>query len=339
MPSNVIFGCSGINLTPAEKEFFSAVRPWGLILFSRNIASPEQLRALTASFKECVGRDEAMVFIDQEGGRVSRLPAKHWRVPPSPTIFAKLYGTNPESAKRAIFLNYLLIAVELKTCGINANCAPMLDVASEKADWIMTGRALGYEPAQVTELGAEIASALRSGGVAPVIKHAPGHGRAQVDSHQELPRLSSSLDELRRRDFEPFRELRNEAMMMTAHIIYEAVDSERPATVSRQVIEGVLRGDIGYEGLIMSDDLNMQALSGPVEERAAAALDAGCDIALHCSGNLAEMRSISAVVSPLRGDSLRRAQRAEQVAFAQASSPDSASLLRELADLLPDREG
>lgn len=337
-PANVIFGCSGLELTHNEKALFSDVCPWGLILFARNLQSPEQTRSLIQAFADCVGRDNAIVLIDQEGGRVSRLPSEHWRVPPSPTEFQRLFSVSPFAAKRAIFLNYLLIAIDLKALGVNVNCAPMLDVASKDAAPVVTDRALGSTPAQVAELGMSIAAGLRSGGVAPVVKHAPGHGRAIVDSHVSLPRLDTTIEDLRRQDLIPFKKLNKEPMMMTAHVVYEAFDSRFPATVSRTVINDVLRDEIGFEGLIMTDDLNMQALGGPVEDKFSRAIEAGCDIGLHCSGDYAEMKAMVPRLSMLTGPGLERAKKAEQVAFSEPRFCDEAAVLEELEALMPSRE-
>lgn len=334
LPKNVIVGCSSTQLTDQESLLFNELQPWGLILFARNIENPAQIKALIEDCKYAMGRDNLMVFIDQEGGRVSRLPKKYWRVPPSPTIFAKMYETNQEKAKRACMLNALLTGLELKALGINVNCAPMLDIPQDNASSIITERALGNTPQQVIALAQQISSGLKQAGVAPVIKHMPGHGRAISDSHLELPVINASLDELNDWDFLPFRALATESMAMTAHIVFPQIDNDFPATISPTLINKVMREIIGFNGLIMTDDINMHALSGTVASRAHQSIAAGCDIALHCSGNFAEMQSLLSVAEPLNSEVSTRALAAEKIAFSQIGQTNIEETKDELERLL-----
>ena len=323
MPKNLIVGCNSTQLNQQEKALFKELQPWGLILFARNIESPKQVKSLIEDCKTALGRDNLIVLIDQEGGRVSRLPKTHWRVPPSPTVFARIYETKPEIAKRACMLNALLTGIELKALGINVNCAPMLDIPQDNASSIITERALGKNPQQVIELGQQISQGLKQAGVAPVIKHMPGHGRAISDSHLELPVVDASLEALTAWDFLPFSALAEETMAMTAHIVFPQIDKNLPATISPTIVNKVMRELIGFKGLIMTDDINMHALSGTIASRTEQAFKAGCDIALHCSGNLAEMQSLLEVASPLSGLALKRAIAAEEIAFAQTTNAQS----------------
>lgn len=334
MPKNVIVGCSTTHLSKQESNLFRELQPWGLILFARNIENPSQIKALIEQCKLAMGRDNLMVFIDQEGGRVSRLPKTHWRVPPSPTVFAKMYRTNKEMANRACMLNALLTGLELKALGINANCAPMLDIPQQNASTIVTERALGDYPDQVIDLGQQITNGLKKAGVAPVIKHMPGHGRAICDSHKELPKVDASLEQLKEWDFVPFRSLSNECMAMTAHIVFEKLDNDLPATISPFLINEVMRKIIGFNGLIMTDDINMHALSGTVASRAENAIAAGCDIALHCSGDILEMQSLLTVAEPLCNEALSRTLVAEEIAFSKFTDSNIEQIKDELASIL-----
>lgn len=323
---SVIFGCAGLRLNEVEKSFYRELNPWGFILFSRNIDSKKQVRALVEDIKQAVQRDDIPILIDQEGGRVARLQQPLWRHPPAPTIFPKLYASSPEHALEAARLNYRLIAHDLKEIGINVDCAPMLDVPVKGAHDIMVERALGTDVETVCALGRAVVDGLLAGGVAPVIKHGPGHGRAVVDSHLELPRVSAPRAELSVTDFAPFKAFNTEAMLMTAHVIYEDIDAHAPSTISQAIIQGVLRDECGFDGLIMTDDLNMKALSGSLQERAQASLQAGCDMLLHCNGVMDDMEQVARGAVTLTGDALHRAEHAAQVAFqpAQAFEPDAA---------------
>ncbi|PCI46528.1 MAG: beta-N-acetylhexosaminidase [Alphaproteobacteria bacterium] len=334
--SNVIFGCSGLRLTRGEIDLFKVVKPWGLILFSRNLQAPDQVKALVGDFKDATGRDDAIILIDQEGGRVSRLPETFWRIPPSPTIFSEIYKINPHTAEEAVFLNYRLIAHDLKSLGINVNCAPMLDIPRAGSSPVVTDRAFGTNPEIVSRLAEKAIQGMKAGGVAPVLKHAPGHGRATVDSHHLVPRVDASVKSLADTDYKPFIMLKNEAMLMTAHIIYNAIDPSLPGTISPIIIKDIIRSKLGFNGLIMTDDINMHALSGPVPQRAKLALDAGCDIILHCSGSLDEMSQIADVVSHLKGSGLDRTRVAEAQAYAKADEIDVGQIQERLDIILRD---
>ncbi|MDT0596324.1 beta-N-acetylhexosaminidase [Glaciecola petra] len=334
MANNIIVGCHTLSLSNNEISLFRELDPLGFILFARNIDHPSQVIALTEQFKQTLNREDIMVLIDQEGGRVSRLPNTYWRVPPSPTIFAQMYLKNTKLAERACYLNALLTGLELKGLGINVNCAPMLDVPQSNAASIISERALGTSPEQVIALGKQIVQGIKDAGLAPVIKHLPGHGRATSDSHLKLPLVSSSFNELARCDFLPFQALSNEAMAMSAHVVFSDIDSAQPATISATLINKIVRQHIGFDGLLMSDDINMQALSGDVASRAEACLSAGCDVALHCSGNFEEMKSLLDVATQLEGQSKTRADTAEKQAFAKLPELDPSAINTELNHLL-----
>jgi beta-N-acetylhexosaminidase len=308
--SRAIFGCSGTELTAEERDFFRDVRPWGFILFGRNIGDPAQIRSLVSALRETVGDASAPVLIDQEGGRVARLRPPHWKERPTALCFAELHATAPEEAREAAYLNARLIARELTDLGINVDCLPVLDVPTEGAHDIIGDRAYGRDPSVIIDLGRAVIEGMIEGGVLPVMKHIPGHGRAGADSHLELPRVSASADELSASDFVTFRSLNFCPMAMTAHVVYEAIDAQRPATTSPKLIRDVIRGEIGFDGLLMSDDLSMQALTGSLDHRAKASLFAGCDVVLHCNGNLAEMREIATELKPLEDIHLKRADAA-----------------------------
>lgn len=298
-PRAVIFGCAGLSLSPSERSFFAETQPAGFILFQRNCQDPDQVRGLVDKMRECAGGDETLVLIDQEGGRVARLRPPHWRVPPAGSQIAALYAANPEDARQAAFLNARLIAHELTALGINVDCLPVLDIPVAGADPIIGDRSLGQTADQIADLGAAMCDGLLAGGVLPVIKHIPGHGRALVDSHKALPRVDASLDDLEATDFATFRALSHMPLAMTAHVIYSAVDDEAPVTLSAAATQTLIREYIGFDGLLLSDDLSMQALSGGLGERGAGAIEAGCDIALHCNGEPDEMEAIAEAVSHL----------------------------------------
>ncbi|WP_439534327.1 beta-N-acetylhexosaminidase [Polymorphobacter sp.] len=295
-------GLAGPELTAGERDFFRAVDPAGYILFARNVVDPAQLRALTASLTDLAGR-ALPILIDQEGGRVARLRAPHWPAFPTGETFARTYQRAPITAIEACRLNALALAAMLRGLGITVNCLPLLDVRDPQGHDIIGDRALGEQPMQVSALGRATLDGLRQGGVCGVVKHIPGHGRAGADSHLELPVVTASLAALER-DFEPFRRLATAPMAMTAHVTYTALDAERCATLSSTVID-FIRNDIGFSGLLMSDDLGMKALQGDFGELAAAALDAGCDIALHCSGVMDEMVAIAGALDDI-GPAARR---------------------------------
>lgn len=308
----VILGLSGPKLTSAERAFFRDANPWGFILFSRNIENPLQVKRLTADIRDTVGRN-CLIFIDQEGGRVQRLKAPHWQPYPSGAVFQNLYKENERKAKRAAYLSYRLIADDLRAVGITANCAPVLDLPQKKADPIISDRAFGTQSVQVIDIAHAAMAGLMNGGVAPVIKHIPGHGRAKVDSHKALPRIKVTRQTLERTDFIPFRALSDAPMAMTAHAVYEC-NSRSAVTVSRKSLTELIRAAIGFNGLVMSDDLDMKALSGDLTRKTERALAAGCDIALQCSGKLVDMVRVAKGAKYLEGRAKNRAQVADYCA-------------------------
>ncbi|MGE3934287.1 MAG: beta-N-acetylhexosaminidase [Rhodospirillaceae bacterium] len=308
-PLALVLGCAGPRLTPAEVRFFAEAGPLGFILFARNCDHPGQVRALVAELRSAVGRADAPVLIDQEGGRVARLRAPHWRTPPAGRAFAALHERDPVAAVEAARLNARLIACDLDDLGIDVDCAPVADVPAPDGHDVIGDRALGRDAATVAALARATCEGLSAGGVAPVIKHIPGHGRAREDSHIALPVVDAGIALLRRTDFAPFRALNDQPMAMTAHVVYTAVDDRAPASASRAVIDGVIRGDIGFDNFLLSDDIGMGALAGSMSERTRAVLDAGCDAALHCSGELDAMQEIAAAARPLDDAALARFER------------------------------
>jgi len=338
-PTALVLGCAGPRLTADERALFRDVDPLGFILFARNVESPDQVRALTAEFVDCVGRADAPVLVDQEGGRVQRLGPPHWRAAPPGARFAALHTDSPDAAHEAAYLNALLIARDLVRVGITVDCAPVLDVPQPGAHDVIGDRALGADPATVAALGRAVADGLLAGGVTPVIKHLPGHGRAAADSHLELPVVEASSAELGVSDFPPFRDLSaalpGALWAMTAHVVYTALDADAPATTSPSVIADVIRTDFGFDGVLVSDDIGMQALSGGFDDRARASLSAGCDVALHCSGDMAEMVAAAEGASALSPDAWARARRAETLrADAAADHISDADALARLGELL-----
>lgn len=308
MTSAAIYGCSGQVLTDEERAFFAEARPWGFILFRRNVDTPDQVRTLVAALRDSIGNPDAPVLIDQEGGRVQRLGPPHW--PKYPPGAAYLKATNdPASARELVRLGSRLMAHDLRDLGITVDCLPVLDVPVAGAHDIIGDRAYAQDPATVSLLGRAAAEGLLAGGVLPVIKHIPGHGRAFSDSHKELPTVHADLETLDGWDFAPFKALSDMPMAMTAHVVYPAIDAKRPATTSKKAIR-LIREVLGFSGLLLSDDLSMNALSGTLAERAEASLKAGCDVVLHCNGDLAEMRQIAKVVGKLKGGAKRRAEAA-----------------------------
>ena len=307
MPKAFICGCAGLALNDEERPFLRQEDPWGLILFKRNVADRDQVRALTRSFRDCVGRTDAPVLIDQEGGRVQRMAPPHWRAYPAAAAIEA--GLAPSRAEAAARLVARLIAADLAEVGITVDCAPVLDVADAGTHSAIGNRAFSSRPERVAAMGRAVADGLLAGGVAPVIKHMPGHGRARVDSHHELPVVDAARGDLKR-DFAPFAALKGLPMAMSAHLLFTAVDPKRPATASPIVVQEVMRGEIGFDGLIMSDDLSMKALKGPFDERAAAVIEAGLDIVLHCNGDLDEARAVASATPVLSGSALRRADAA-----------------------------
>jgi beta-N-acetylhexosaminidase len=304
----LILGCAGMALSADERAFFKEVQPWGLILFKRNISDHERVRALIEEFRDAVGREDAPVLIDQEGGRVQRLGPPLWPAYPSAGSFARIADLLLRRA--AIRLGARLIAHDLRALGITVDCLPVLDVPVPGADAVISDRAYGHAPDAVAIGGRAAAEGLIAGGVLPVIKHIPGHGRATADSHLELPRVGAPREALAAHDFAPFRALSDMPLAMTAHVVFATIDDRHPATLSRVVFEEIIRGDIGYEGLVVTDDLSMKALSGSFAERARRAYAAGCDIVLHCNGEREEMEAVASAARPLAGKARRRAESA-----------------------------
>ena len=299
-----ILDAEGPCLTGEEKAFFRDANPFGFILFARNIETPEQVRALCAEMREAVGRD-APIAIDQEGGRVQRLRAPHWREWLPPLDFAKAAGNN---AAQAMYLRYRLIAAELFDLGIDSNCAPMVDLATEDTHPFLLDRCYGSQPDLVASLGRAAADGLLNGGVLPVVKHIPGHGRTLLDSHYDLPQVSVEHDVLSVTDFAPFKALNDLPMGMTAHLVYDALDSA-PATLSGKVM-AIVRNEIGFDGLVMTDDISMKALRGSLTDISRTALEAGCDVILHCNGSLDARREVAEAAGEMNDQAQSRAERA-----------------------------
>jgi beta-N-acetylhexosaminidase len=301
MRSALITGLAGLTLIPAEQGFLQSSRPAGIILFARNCSSPEQISALVQSSSDAIGTDQLLVLIDQEGGRVRRLRPPLWRDLPAARVYAELYGRDPEAARAAARIVARLTARDLRAIGINTNCAPVLDVEIIGAHDIIGDRAYGRSPGQVADLGRAVAEGYLSGGVIPVIKHIPGHGRAMADSHFELPVVTAHRADLEMLDFVPFQALADMPAAMTAHVVYSALDAAAPASTSTIVTRDIIRGLCRFGGLLMSDDLSMKALAGPMRERAQAVIAAGSDVALHCNGDMVEMELAAAGVPALSG--------------------------------------
>jgi beta-N-acetylhexosaminidase len=306
-PRAVIFGCAGKTLDDNERAFFRDSDPLGFILFARNCDTPAQIQALVGELRDSVGRADAPVLIDQEGGRVARLRPPHWRSYPSGAQIAALGKDAAEAARAAS----QLIADDLRRLGITVDCLPVLDLSFPGADAVIGDRSFGADPTRVAELGRAQCDGLLSGGVLPVIKHIPGHGRGTVDSHFALPVVDASREALEAADFAPFQKLNDAPWAMTAHIVYSALDPDRPATLSPTVIEDVIRKTIGFDGVLVSDDLSMQALGGSLGERATGAMAAGCDLVLHCNGKPDEMKDVADAIGTLLPAAQKRVARAE----------------------------
>jgi beta-N-acetylhexosaminidase len=319
MPNAFITGLAGPDLLPAERAFLGATRPAGIILFARNCQSHDQIRRLVDDSRDAIGSDRALVLIDQEGGRVQRLRPPLGRTLPAAALYGALYAADPEGAGRAAFLASRQTAADLRALGINTNCAPVLDVPVTGSHDVIGNRAYGASTGQVAALGAAVADGLMAGGVLPVMKHIPGHGRGTSDSHHALPVVDTPRNVLDATDFAPFRALAHLPAAMTAHVLYSAIDAEHPATTSPAVIDGIIRGAIGFDGLLMSDDVSMKALSGSVGESTTAAIAAGCDLVLHCNGMLAEMEAVAANIPEMKGRALARLEAA--LAVLQRSEP------------------
>jgi beta-N-acetylhexosaminidase len=328
-----IYGLAGPELTDSERDFFRDADPAGYILFKRNCCNNEQLRRLNDGLRALSGRSDLPILIDQEGGRVARMQPPEWPAFPRAEAFAALYDLAPSSAIEATRVNARAIALTLRAAGINVNCLPVLDVRQPGATEIVGDRSLGGDPMQVAALGRAVLDGMASAGVIGVIKHMPGHGRALVDSHKELPVVTASDEELTL-DLEPFERLRAAPMGMMAHVVYTAWDSLFPASQSPKVIGGIVRERIGFDGFLMTDDLGMEALSGDFGERAATAVAAGCDVALHCSGVMAEMESIAAAIPDLSADGEARLARAMAGTLNEADDIDFAEAVAKRDALL-----
>jgi beta-N-acetylhexosaminidase len=312
-----IYGIEGLELKDDERAFLRDAEPAGMIIFRRNCEDAEQLLRLTDSLRDLTGRGDLPILIDQEGGRVARMRPPAWPAFPAAERFARLYEAAPTSAIEAVRSNARALGLMLRGCGINVNCLPLLDVRQEGATDIIGDRALGSDPMQVAALGRAMLDGMASAGVVGVVKHMPGHGRALVDSHKELPVVNAGAEELEI-DLEPFERLAWAPMGMTAHVVYTAWDAERPASLSPTVIHDIIRGRIGFDGWLMSDDLGMEALAGDFASRAAGVVAAGCDVALHCSGKMEEMVAVASAVpqmSPEGHDRLTRAMAAIRIDF------------------------
>jgi beta-N-acetylhexosaminidase len=305
-PLAIFFSCADERLSAAERAFFADADPLGFVLFQRNCRDTDQVRALIAEFRDSVGRGDAPVLIDQEGGRVARLKPPHWRRYPAAAQFAAL-----PNAEEAVWLGARLIADDLAALGVTVDCTPVLDLPVAGADGVIGDRAYGGEPAPVARFGRAVCAGLLAGSVLPVIKHIPGHGRARVDSHKALPVVDADLESLQATDFAPFRALADMPWAMTAHVVFSAIDDRRPATLSPAVIDNIIRGSIGFDGVLVSDDIGMGALAGSIEERVAGALEAGCDVALHCNGTLEEMQQAAAAATPVSMAAMHRVARGE----------------------------
>jgi beta-N-acetylhexosaminidase len=300
----VIFGFSSTTLTEEEKEFFKKVGPIGFIIFARNIQDKTQLKSLTESLRDTMG-GEVLILIDQEGGRVARLKEPHWPKYPTGKYFADLYDQDPKQAKEELFKNFQNIASDLVEVGINVDCAPVLDVLSPKTHDVIGDRAYGETAKKVSELGEQVCKGLLSKDVYPIIKHIPGHGLGACDSHLELPIVDEPIDQLTNTDFAPFKDLKNHKFAMSAHIKYNAIDNENCATMSKKAID-LIRNDIGFKNILVSDDLSMKALKGSFSDRTKKTLESGCDLILHCNGDMAEMKEINSALPKIDDNLLNK---------------------------------
>lgn len=331
--SAVIFDCEGPTLTADEKAFFKDVNPYGYILFARHCTSPDNIRRLIGDLKSLSGRDRLPILIDQEGGRVARLKPPQWPKFPPASVFANMALDDREKAHRACYLNARLIAHELFELGITVNCAPLADLPVEGAHDIISDRAFGTDPDRVIFLARAMAMGLMDGGVVPVLKHIPGHGRATVDSHDEVPVVTTPLDTLRKTDFVPFKALSNLPMAMTAHVLYTAIDDQNMATLSEKTVN-LIRTELNFGGLLLSDALDMKSMSSlTLAERARKTLAAGCDIALHCNSSFREKQELAKGIAPLEGKALERGEKA-MAAVKPPKTYDPKDMRRELDGLL-----
>lgn len=322
-----VSGCAGTELTGEERVFFAVEQPLGLILFKRNCDNPAQVRTLIDDFHAVVGRSDAPVLIDQEGGRVRRLRPPNWPDYPAARVLGDIAAANPDKGVRTAWLHGRLMAADLRDVGITVDCAPVLDVIAPGASDAIGNRSFGADPALVARLGRAAADGLIAGGVAPVVKHIPGQGRAAVDSHYVLPVVEADVDALERTDFMPFRALADLPAAMTSHTVFSAVDPMNPATTSAAVIRDIIRERIGFDGLLFSDDVSMNALAGRHRERGKAIFHAGCDIVLHCSGRMEDMQAIADVAPLLSGKTRTRVDR--MMALARTPEPLDRAAARE----------
>jgi beta-N-acetylhexosaminidase len=332
-----ITGVAGPELSAAEREFIRTERPWGFILFKRNIDTPAQITHLVRELRDAGGNPEAPVLIDQEGGRVQRLGPPNWPVYPAGAVFSALYDIDPKLGLEAGRLSARLIADDLIRLGITVDCLPLADVPVDGADAVIGNRAYGTEPAKVAAIGRAVSQGLEQGGVLPVLKHIPGHGRATADTHFKLPEVDTAEKELERTDFAAFQPLADLPMAMTAHVVFSALDPAHPATTSATIIRQVIRGVIGFQGLLMSDDVSMNALAGSIAERTRAIIAAGCDMVLHCNGKLEEMRDVARETPELSGKALERAEQA--LASRQPPQPFDRQAALARLDVLIERAG
>ena len=312
-----ITGLAGREISANERAFLREAEPWGLIIFKRNIDTPAQVAALVRSFRDIVSR-EAPVLVDQEGGRVQRLAPPHWPAYPPGAVYSTLYDRDPSSGLAAARLGTHLIASDLRALGIDTDCLPLADVPVAGSDNVIGDRAYGTEPGKVAAIAGAVAEGLLAGGVLPVLKHLPGHGRATADSHLKLPVVDTDRETLEKTDFAAFRPLAGLPLGMTAHVVFSAIDPAQPATTSVTIVDQVIRGFIGFRGLLMSDDVSMGALSGTIAERSRASLAAGCDVVLHCNGDLGQMMQVASASPALAGEAAIRAE----AALAQRSAPE-----------------
>ncbi|WEJ11419.1 beta-N-acetylhexosaminidase [Sinorhizobium prairiense] len=323
-----ISGCKGLSLTQEERDFFAGERPWGFILFGRNIGEEEQIRDLVASLRDSIGDPRAPVLIDQEGGRVQRIRPPLVQQYPNGAAIGEIYRRDRERGLRAAWVMGRLHAFDLMRFGITVDCLPVLDVPVPGSHDVIGNRAYGHDPATVTAIGRAMSEGLKAGGMLPVMKHMPGHGRTFVDSHHNLPVVSAGIDELKSSDFLPFAAMKDEAMAMSAHMVFTAIDPDNPATTSAKVVSEIIRGHIGFDGLLMSDDVSMNALAGDMTARAGGIIAAGLDLVLHCHGIMEEMKAVADVVPVLSGERLRRA-RAAEAAFREPDDAVEAALRAE----------
>jgi beta-N-acetylhexosaminidase len=332
-----ITGVSGTELGAEEREFIRTMQPWGFILFKRNIDTPAQVAILVRQLRDAADRPDAPILVDQEGGRVQRFGPPHWPVYPAGGVFGLLHDIDPALGLSAARLSARLMAADLIEVGVSVDCLPLADLPVPGADAVIGNRAYGTEPGKVAAIARAVTEGLQQGGILPVLKHIPGHGRATADTHFRLPEVETSRAELERTDFAAFRPLADLPMAMTAHVVFSALDPAHPATTSATIIEQVIRGVIGFQGLLMSDDVSMNALAGSIAERTRSIFAAGCDMVLHCNGKLDEMREVAAETPKLSDQALQRADRA----LAARTAPQAFDRLAARAelDVLIERAG